>query len=593
MEVNSVKADLAAEAGSCYYEQTMALGMSALVPAGPPAWVAAIVAIGFVIWLIYRKSGTSQDRSAGNQAKTQSLPTDRQSDERTDMGYTGKPRHEYVSVDGLYIADLKRQGRLDEARDLLQERMKDGEEESARHGRTMAPYAVYRDLMIVLRKQKAYAEVVRVLEHMATLTESSPKYWGEPSKLPGLLAKARADAERQRLAPEPDKRETSPERRSTREPRSPDSRRQPTLGKPTPDSRVLAEGASIPTQIVPHFMQGFSSEEAMGQEQLRFFRKWEKAWEKGTAIGVEGNISYLCCYIYKVQQRPVAKAIPELQRLIEAYSAEDKFLPYCQRSLSDCYVILKDFHSAIDVYPRPPITSRRAVGTDHLLSLKLYAGVRISGRDILALHGPKVTKWGREHLDQVEQYLDVSVKAFEKNREVNLLEQWWKRSSRQVYGYPALGHSLSEVPCCEFSWNPEVAKFVAEMTRDAENTAREEMGLPRVGEGWVAETQLYYELCRAFPDTEVIHHARPPWLSKQHLDVLIPEYAGAIEYQGEQHDQSVEYFGGLEAFEVTRKRDHVKMLLCKAHHVYLMYVREGYDLAEIIREVVAQGNPER
>ena len=218
--------------------------MSALVPAGPPAWVAVVtVAIVYVIWLIYRNSRTSQDRSTNDEAKIQVKPqsssTDRQSDERTDMGYTGKPRHEYVSVDGLYIADLKRQGRLDEARDLLQERMKDGEEESARHGRTMAPYAVYRDLMIVLRKQKAYAEVVRVLEHMATLTESSPKYWGEPSKLPGLLAKARADAERQRLAPEPDKRETSPERRSTREPRSPDSRRQPTPGKPTPDSRVL------------------------------------------------------------------------------------------------------------------------------------------------------------------------------------------------------------------------------------------------------------------------------------------------------------------------------------------------------------------
>jgi hypothetical protein len=234
--------------------------------------------------------------------------------------------------------------------------------------------------------------------------------------------------------------------------------------------------------------------------------------------------------------------------------------------------------------------------TDNLLSLKFHVGVHISGRDILTLHGPKVTKWGREHLDQVEQYLDVIVSAFEKNRKVNLLERW-KRSSQHWYGYSLLlgGAYMSagdEVLCCVFSRSPEVIEFVAEMTRDAENSAREESGIPRISEGWVAETELYYAVCRALPNTEVIHHARPTWLGKQHLDVFIPEYAVAIEYQGAQHDQPVEYFGGLEAFQATQRRDQVKMRLCNGNRIHLIYVTEGYDLRAVIREVGAETNPE-
>jgi len=59
----------------------------------------------------------------------------------------------------------------------------------------------------------------------------------------------------------------------------------------------------------------------------------------------------------------------------------------------------------------------------------------------------------------------------------------------------------------------------------------------------------------AFPTLSVVQHARPEWLSPQHLDVYLPEYGIGIEFQGTQHLAAVDYFGGEKAFEQQKKRD--------------------------------------
>jgi hypothetical protein len=91
--------------------------------------------------------------------------------------------------------------------------------------------------------------------------------------------------------------------------------------------------------------------------------------------------------------------------------------------------------------------------------------------------------------------------------------------------------------------------------RDAENTLREERDLPLVGEGWISETDLYYRLRAVFKEEVVIHHGRPAWIGYQHLDIFFPERRIAIEYQGAQHDRPIDFFGGIEAYEATQRRD--------------------------------------
>jgi len=125
--------------------------------------------------------------------------------------------------------------------------------------------------------------------------------------------------------------------------------------------------------------------------------------------------------------------------------------------------------------------------------------------------------------------------------------------------------------------------------RDIENILREESGLPRIGEGWISETKMFKLIEDAFPDETVIHHGKPKWLGQQHLDVYFPDLNIALEYQGKQHDEPVEYFGGNEAYLNQQKRDKKKKAKCDKNNCKLIYVRDGYndnELISLIKDII-------
>jgi len=114
--------------------------------------------------------------------------------------------------------------------------------------------------------------------------------------------------------------------------------------------------------------------------------------------------------------------------------------------------------------------------------------------------------------------------------------------------------------------------------RDAENRVRDILGLPRIGEGWVNETQLFRLLQVIFSNHLVIREARPEWLGNQRLDFFLPTLSLAVEYQGEQHFRPVERFGGKAALQNTQMRDARKRRLCKENGVRLIYFTHAEDL---------------
>ncbi len=136
--------------------------------------------------------------------------------------------------------------------------------------------------------------------------------------------------------------------------------------------------------------------------------------------------------------------------------------------------------------------------------------------------------------------------------------------------------------------NP-LLELVDEILREAENVLRERHGLPRIGEGWVRETQLYGLVKSVFSDAE--QHAVLDWLSPQHLDIYVPSRMLGIEFQGLQHFEPVGFFGGEEGLERTKQRDARKALLCRKHGVTLVYWRydEAMDtdtLSEKLRQAI-------
>ena len=117
------------------------------------------------------------------------------------------------------------------------------------------------------------------------------------------------------------------------------------------------------------------------------------------------------------------------------------------------------------------------------------------------------------------------------------------------------------------------------------NLVRVEKGLPKIGEGWISETRLFYAIKEAFDFTIVLHHASPGWLGLQHFDIFIPEFSIAIEYQGIQHSKPIDFFGGEEAFIKNKERDERKKQLCALNNCTLIYAFPEDKHIEIIKKV--------
>lgn len=131
---------------------------------------------------------------------------------------------------------------------------------------------------------------------------------------------------------------------------------------------------------------------------------------------------------------------------------------------------------------------------------------------------------------------------------------------------------------------------IKRIIRESEDIHREDRNLPKVGEGWVSETELYYKIKEAFPDDNIIHHGRPSWLGRQHLDIFFPQKNIAIEYQGLQHEQTIDFFGGDEGFENTQELDKRKKLLCEENNCNLIYVYPNYNFNDVEKKILEAKN---
>ena len=99
---------------------------------------------------------------------------------------------------------------------------------------------------------------------------------------------------------------------------------------------------------------------------------------------------------------------------------------------------------------------------------------------------------------------------------------------------------------------------------------------------WKTEELVYNIVKKLYRQYKVIYQYHPYYLKtakgSMSYDVYICGLKIAIEYQGKQHFEPVEYFGGKEHYDRQVERDRLKLKLSEANGIKLIYINYWEDV---------------
>lgn len=100
---------------------------------------------------------------------------------------------------------------------------------------------------------------------------------------------------------------------------------------------------------------------------------------------------------------------------------------------------------------------------------------------------------------------------------------------------------------------------------------------------WVSEEKLFKLVKKFFKGHKVIYQHKPFFLisalgGQMSYDIYVPHLSLAIEYQGKQHFEPVDYFGGIKSFKRGQQRDKLKLQISKKHNITLIYYNYWEDI---------------
>ena len=346
---------------------------------------------------------------------------------------------------------------------------------------------------------------------------------------------------------------------------------------------------------IPEFQTYFPSIELMTRKQRHFYEYLSSCIKSNQYPPVYGNISYLFTYTYDIirtyRRNGFEFVYQNLLKLSEEYYDESKFANYCKFWTDDCLLGMKRHEEYLDITEPENIFSTDTHKSNERCNVTNFLRKPANAIDLIKMYGRNYTKYTKEN---GLVFREILVDVFDEEAKRN--GDWFKRllkaqKPRRRYGHTLFNGCPFQGPGAGFPFycfyaSYEIGSIIRGVIRQAENLLRQSHGLPKVGEGWVSETSLYYSIKNAFPQTKVIQHGQPDWLGRQHLDVWIPKWKIAVEYQGKQHFEPVEFFGGIKSLEQTKERDERKQLLCEMNKVELIIVTEDMPHTEVISKVI-------
>lgn len=338
---------------------------------------------------------------------------------------------------------------------------------------------------------------------------------------------------------------------------------------------------------VPPFKQYFPTEaHLVSQEQRAFYASLASRLDRGEFLDVDGNISYVYIYLYGLIERLQRQALTDLShhlvRVSELYAHEDHLKRYCIEWASDCLLWQDRYDEYLQMTEGGGEAWKR-------LNVERWMGLPADSIDVYGItSGTRSSKFIHQHQGVYREALRELLDAFsvEHGGWLNLLiPPGLPEETRPCDLFVTTpGWVEYRRPLTLFD-RPDVSAQIVRISRDAEDRARKLLGLPGIGEGWIAETELYRRVEAEFSETTVVQHGRPEWLRPQHFDVWLPHWGIALEYQGPQHFGPVEFFGGAQGYRETAKRDRRKASLAKHHGAVLLEVTADDDLDEVLRRV--------
>lgn len=345
---------------------------------------------------------------------------------------------------------------------------------------------------------------------------------------------------------------------------------------------------------IPEFSGYFLSEEHMDAQQKAFYKKVEKHLNSGDFIDIDGNVGYVYVYLYKLINKWDSKGFESLSKFLiytsEMYKHEEKLSNACLFWAYDCLLGLEKYDDYLEITEPKILTVTNSL-SNLRINIQRKIGLPANPVDILLMFGGRKTKF---ITNNQALYKEKIIDCFNEYGDENkgwfaIFDSWLPNENlyaHRLFGGVPLWNTvnLNWKIKCYYSAYEHVGK-IKEISKEAENKARELFGVPKIGEGWISETQLYRKLENEFFKTKVIQHGQPSWLGRQHFDIWFPNWKIAVEYHGKQHFEPVDFFGGDEAFIKTVERDKRKINLAERHGVKLFVITEDDDQDELIQNI--------
>ncbi len=357
-------------------------------------------------------------------------------------------------------------------------------------------------------------------------------------------------------------------------------------GVPEFDGELTIKQCGVDTNGDPQFK--YVTE--LGERARAFYSSLKIALHHGETPPLHGNYGYIDMFAREVLDATPVSQQPALAdlwgRLAHAYAANTRW-----SSLAESYLLLltvnEQYGQVLDAVPR--FSESDYSYLDIRLNAYRQLSLPVPGRLLLRFKSIETDPYSRANPELLAQCMDLV--ASETGEWNQLLFSRPRREEFQqaaVFKYDIDDESTELLRVQIFSASGRLKQLepqINDLAREAMNRVREALGIPRIGEGWVSETELYRAIRSAFPTLSVIQYGRPEWLRPQHLDVWIPELRVGIEFHGPQHFAAVEFFGGEEVFTKTVIRDQRKQQLCTENGVTLLVITNITEIPGVLARI--------